>query len=71
MAYESLTDLDVWGLFLFYDAACIGALPHTALARSCFARYERATLELFSGNSGAPLPAVMKQRLEALRRKAR
>jgi len=71
IAYENLTDLDVWGLFLFYDAACVEALPHTPLARSCFARYERATLELFSGNSGAPLPAAMKQKLEALRRKAR
>lgn len=71
IAYENLTDLDVWGLFLFYDAACVEALPHTPLARSCFARYERASLELFSGNSGAPLPAPMKQKVEALRRKAR
>jgi hypothetical protein len=71
IAYENLTDLDVWGLFLFYDAACVEALPHTPLARSCFARYERAILELFSGNGGAPLPAAMKQKVEALRRKAR
>jgi hypothetical protein len=71
VAYENLTDLDVWGLFLFYDAACVEALPHTPLARSCFARYERATLELFSGNSGAPLPAALGQKVEALRRKAR
>lgn len=71
IAYENLTDLDVWGLFLFYDAACVEALPHTALARSCFARYERATLELFSGNSGARLPADLRQKVEALRRKAR
>ena len=53
------------------QGACVEALPHTPLARSCLARYERATLELFSGNSDAPLPAAMKQKLEALRRKAR
>lgn len=71
IAYENLTDLGVWGLFLFYDAACVEALPHTPLSRSCFARYERATLELFSGNSGAPLTGEMKQKLETLRRLSR
>jgi hypothetical protein len=71
VAYEQLTELDVWGLFFLFDAACIEALPHTPLARSCFARYERATLELFSGTGGTALPPATKQQLEALRRKAR
>jgi hypothetical protein len=71
VAYEQLTELDVWGLFLLFDAACVEALPQTSLSRSCFARYERATLELFSGTGGTALPPTVKQRLEALRKKAR
>ena len=71
VAYEQLTELDVWGLFLLFDAACVEALPHTPLSRSCFARFERATLELFSGTGGTALPPATKQRLEALRKQAR
>jgi hypothetical protein len=71
VAYEQLTELDVWGLFLSFDAACVETLPQTPLSRSCFARYERATLELFSGTGGTSLPPATKTRLEALRRKAR
>jgi hypothetical protein len=70
-AYEQLTELDVWVLFLLYDGACVEAAPHTPLARGCFERYERATRERWSGNSGAPLPddvAVDVARLRALAR---
>jgi hypothetical protein len=71
VAYERLTDLDVWGSSMFYDAACVETLPHSALARSCVARFERAALERFSGNSGAPLPPALSARLAALKEKAR
>lgn len=71
VAYEDLTDLDVWGLYLFYDAACVEAAPHTPLAQGCFDRYERAQLELWSGNGGAPLPAAIGEKVTALRALAR
>lgn len=71
IAYENLIELDVWGLYLSYDAACVDNAPHTPLARTCFARYERAALELFSGNGGAPLPVEMQQRVDELRARAR
>jgi hypothetical protein len=71
VAYEDLTDLDVWGLYLFYDAACVEAAPHTPLAQGCFDRYERAQLELWSGNGGAPLPPAIGEKVTALRALAR
>jgi mono/diheme cytochrome c family protein len=71
IAYERLTDLDVWGVFLFYDAACVEAAPHTALASSCLARFERAALELYAGNAGGPLPSDIARRLQHLRSLAR
>ncbi len=66
VAYERLNDLDIWGLSMFYDDAAIVALPHSPLARACLARYERNARELFSGNSGAALPAPIAARLKVL-----
>jgi mono/diheme cytochrome c family protein len=71
IAYERLTDLDVWGVFLFYDAACVEAAPHTALAASCVARFERAVFELYAGNAGGALPTDVALRLQRLRSLAR
>ena len=71
LAYERLPELDVWGLFFLYDAACVEAAPHTSLARDCFARYERAARETWSGNSGAPLPDDVQKRVDELRALAR
>jgi hypothetical protein len=71
LAYERLPELDVWGVFFLYDAACVEAAPHTALARDCFARYERAARETWSGNSGAPLPDDVQKRVDELRALAR
>jgi len=71
IAYGALAELDVWGLFLAFDAACVEAAPKTALARSCLARYERAVVELYGGTGGVTLPPEQEQQLRVLRRTAR
>jgi hypothetical protein len=71
LAYERLPELDVWGVFQLYDAACVEAAPHTPLARGCFQRFERAARESWSGNSGAPLPADVQATVDRLRALAR
>ena len=65
-AYESLRDVDIWSLWLLYDEACVHAAPHTGLAETCYARWERGMLEEHSGNSGMSLPPEVQARAREL-----
>ena len=64
---EVMQESQLWSLNEAYFEECIRAVPHTKMARACFARLERSTLIGFSGSMGVSIPAEEMAKLSELR----
>lgn len=66
-AYELLEDKLVSPLPDLYYEACIRNSPHTAIAETCYRRYEQSMLFGYSGTAGTFLPDEVQELMQELR----
>ena len=50
-----------------YFELCVRAVPHSEVAKKCFARFEESLISGFSGSSGIAVPSDVHNRIEELR----
>lgn len=65
--YEVLNDIGQWYLQETYFESCIRNLPHSAIARRCYNRFEMNVFIGYSGSGGVYIPDSERQRLQELR----
>lgn len=66
VAYEALQPLGLWTLPELYYESCIRKAPHSAVAESCFQRYEKNVYLGYSGSGGLALPQDVAKRIRDL-----
>jgi hypothetical protein len=66
IAYEALSDLELWSLHEFYYEACVHRSPHSETARACYRRYEESVYAGYTGSAGVSIPADVAEHLRKL-----
>jgi len=60
---EVLSPLGLEDLHRLYYEACIKKSPHSPVAMECYRRYERSTIQGYTGSAGTAVPEEIKQKL--------
>lgn len=66
-AYESLRDLNLWGLHDWYYLACVDRAMGTDLAKQCFGRYEASVKMGYTGTGGEFMPEDLRENVKKLK----
>jgi hypothetical protein len=66
LSYEPLRPYPVGEVHEIYFESCIRRSPHTPLAENCYAKYEEAIFDGFTGSSGTNIPRDVQDRLKQL-----
>lgn len=64
--YEHLSGIPMWPMYETFYEACVLEAPHTELARTCFARFKKSTVQDFPERPKGTLPGDVQARLLGL-----
>jgi hypothetical protein len=67
MIYENIGEIGAWSMNEDYYELCVRTLPHSEVARKCFARFEESTVSGFSGTGGIYIPEDIQKKMTELR----
>lgn len=70
LAYQNISEPSLWDLHENYFERCIGANPHSQMAKKCFKKFEDSVELRHTGSSGTHYPLRTKMMLKHLREKS-
>ena len=67
ISYEALRDPLLWDVNEYYYEACVRALPHSEVARTCYQRLSSEIYYGYTGSGGTDIPWDEQERLKKYR----
>ena len=67
LIYENIGEIGAWSMNEDYYELCIRTLPHSEMAKKCFARFQESTIAGFSGTGGLYIPDDIQNKMNELR----
>lgn len=66
LIYENIGEIGAWSMNEDYYDLCIHTMPHSEIAKKCFARFQESTIAGFSGTSGLNIPEDVQKKMNEL-----